>query len=348
MSIKSALSTKSMRYTPKLNRNVSWALEEHFDLSPVCSLSSAASSGVKYQSPVHVSAPTPTLPTFHVSADYEAKNTFIHFAAVAFPAMGTTKSAPNPLSRDRLWTLDDCSSEGSSPANDTSHEDAALLEPPVGRTTSLASYGLGETPRPLMLQQRSTFSHFEEESAPSMTPIRTDSDIFFLSTFNETSWMHHTGDGEMSPAPSFAGSDYSCSSADSPIFFGRTLTGASCFEAEDEVDVILWRGQGLDRHEFAPPGEVTGQSCVRLSTTALACRSSGVPNLGAQLHAQGRCVPCLMQSRWNAGKCKEECKFGLMCNRCHEPHCEEELQRIQNQMKKARKNRGGKCPNRVF
>eukprot|EP00932_Pfiesteria_piscicida_P002788 SRR837773.12710.p3 GENE.SRR837773.12710~~SRR837773.12710.p3 ORF type:complete len:145 (-),score=45.02 SRR837773.12710:32-421(-) len=63
-------------------------------------------------------------------------------------------------------------------------------------------------------------------------------------------------------------------------------------------------------------------------------------SLGAEGHANGQCIPCLMQVRWRAGRCKEPCRFGNLCGRCHEPHTEEELQRVQARMRKEKKKNG--------
>merc|ERR1719373_1495076 len=107
---------------------------------------------------------------------------------------------------------------------------------------------------------------------------------------------------------------------------------------------------------FAPPpplaapmraGMPTGESidqvaageAVRPSHAATGLRV-GMPSLGSEGHCAGQCIPCLMQVRWQAGKCAEPCRFGALCGRCHEPHTEEELQKIQAKMRK-QKRKGG-------
>mmetsp|Transcript_64235 Transcript_64235/g.139593 ORF Transcript_64235/g.139593 Transcript_64235/m.139593 type:complete len:210 (+) Transcript_64235:132-761(+) len=77
----------------------------------------------------------------------------------------------------------------------------------------------------------------------------------------------------------------------------------------------------------------SGQSHAAAATTALA-------SIGAEGHRTGQCIPCLMQVRWMAGKCREPCRFGCDCGRCHEPHTEEELQKIQAKMRREKKRHG--------
>jgi hypothetical protein len=66
----------------------------------------------------------------------------------------------------------------------------------------------------------------------------------------------------------------------------------------------------------------------------------GMASLGSEGHCTGQCIPCLMQVRWQAGRCAEPCKFGVECGRCHEAHTEEELQKIQAKMRKQKKKHG--------
>jgi len=70
------------------------------------------------------------------------------------------------------------------------------------------------------------------------------------------------------------------------------------------------------------------------------CQRAGTASLGSEGHCTGQCVPCLMQVRWQAGKCVEPCKFGALCGRCHEAHTEQELQKIQARMRKQKKKHG--------
>jgi len=87
------------------------------------------------------------------------------------------------------------------------------------------------------------------------------------------------------------------------------------------------------------PASQAAQGSVELSTV-MTCQKACVPSLGSEGHCTGQCIPCLMQVRWQAGKCAEACKFGSLCGRCHEPHTEEELQRIQARMRKQKKKHG--------
>mmetsp|Transcript_3837 Transcript_3837/g.8993 ORF Transcript_3837/g.8993 Transcript_3837/m.8993 type:complete len:220 (-) Transcript_3837:345-1004(-) len=67
---------------------------------------------------------------------------------------------------------------------------------------------------------------------------------------------------------------------------------------------------------------------------------SALSSIGAEGHRIGQCIPCLMQVRWMVGKCREPCRFGSNCGRCHEPHTEEELQKIQAKMRREKKRHG--------
>jgi len=84
-----------------------------------------------------------------------------------------------------------------------------------------------------------------------------------------------------------------------------------------------------------PAGEVAPQP-----SEVAACQRAGTASLGSEGHCAGQCIPCLMQVRWQAGKCVEPCKFGALCGRCHEAHTEEELQKIQARMRKQKKKHG--------
>jgi len=81
------------------------------------------------------------------------------------------------------------------------------------------------------------------------------------------------------------------------------------------------------------------EDAVQLGEVA-ACQQAGTASLGSEGHCAGQCIPCLMQVRWQAGKCVEPCRFGALCGRCHEAHTEEELQKIQARMRKQKKKHG--------
>mmetsp|Transcript_53731 Transcript_53731/g.155002 ORF Transcript_53731/g.155002 Transcript_53731/m.155002 type:complete len:269 (+) Transcript_53731:95-901(+) len=85
---------------------------------------------------------------------------------------------------------------------------------------------------------------------------------------------------------------------------------------------------------------VVGGAPAEGSPPTSPCSTACAASLGSEGHAEGQCIPCLMQVRWRAGKNTEPCRFGEMCGRCHEPHTEEELHRVQARMRKL-KRRGG-------
>lgn len=184
-----------------------------------------------------------------------------------------------------------------------------------------------ELPTPVNVQQKYGFVHFDEGcQTPGVMKTRTmpaqvrraglgDSDDSSGSEYETDS---ASSDGSWHSADSAAGTDF--------------LVCEPC---------VIWKGEGLDRNAFLPQEEMDGQDRMRLSSL-LACKlpDGRQANLGARVHALGRCVPCLMQCRFTSGRCKEPCRFGLLCNRCHEPHSEEELQKIQAQMRRLRKHKG--------
>mmetsp|Transcript_53733 Transcript_53733/g.155011 ORF Transcript_53733/g.155011 Transcript_53733/m.155011 type:complete len:289 (+) Transcript_53733:61-927(+) len=137
--------------------------------------------------------------------------------------------------------------------------------------------------------------------------------------------------------------------AESPSLMGpppaRSAPGQTAFlggsAAEDVSDgpPVLTGGSpsGLGLRDAATV-EWHGPVVPPLPAPAAAARCCA--SLGSEGHRDGRCIPCLMQVRWGAGKLSEPCRFGELCGRCHEAHTEEELQRVQAAMRKL-KRRGG-------
>mmetsp|Transcript_53734 Transcript_53734/g.155016 ORF Transcript_53734/g.155016 Transcript_53734/m.155016 type:complete len:291 (+) Transcript_53734:59-931(+) len=137
--------------------------------------------------------------------------------------------------------------------------------------------------------------------------------------------------------------------AESPSLMGpppaRSAPGQTAFlggsAAEDVSDgpPVLTGGSpsGLGLRDVVS-AELQGPMAPPPPVPAAAARCCA--SLGSEGHRDGRCIPCLMQVRWGAGKLSEPCRFGELCGRCHEAHTEEELQRVQAAMRKL-KRRGG-------
>lgn len=79
---------------------------------------------------------------------------------------------------------------------------------------------------------------------------------------------------------------------------------------------------------------------ARASPGAADPEAAACASLGSEGHAEGQCIPCLMQVRWLAGKNSAPCRFGELCGRCHEAHTEEELHRVQAMMRKLKRRAG--------
>lgn len=185
---------------------------------------------------------------------------------------------------------------------------------------------LQQLPSPVHIQTKHGFIHYDDSETPLGTSVGHALTAPPLLCTAGTSSDEYTDDsGEESDASS---------------------RGSWCSDASEAsagtAQVVVWRGMGLDRNSFLPQEEMAGQEAMRFSTLLQCRRVDGqLYNIGAQLHDEGRCVPCLMQCRFVGNRCAEPCRFGLLCNRCHEPHTEEELQKIQAQMRRLRKSKGG-------
>lgn len=179
-----------------------------------------------------------------------------------------------------------------------------------------------QMPSPVHVQTKHGFVHFDEDGkTPLVGHSLTMPAAVMAGRADEESGSEYTDETDSSE--------------------GEYDDGESNISTEDaDAELVVWRGIGLDRNSFLPQDEMEGQDAMRLSTL-LCCRKADgqLANLGARMHALGRCVPCLMQCRFVGGRCKEPCRFGLLCNRCHEPHSEEELQKIQTQMRRLRKQK---------
>lgn len=229
------------------------------------------------------------------------KNTFIHFGAgEASPAVAKIRTTP------------------------------VAPMPRLEAQEPLPQVEVSQRRSPMVVPQKNTFIHFDSaQGSPAVAKIKTSPEVSLWGFAPD-----HADDGGASPAGSLS-SRSSWHSADGPGFAHPAAESDT-----DDVEILAWKGLGLDRCLFLPQQERgAGEDPLRLSRL-LACRKAGLKNLGAQLHVRGRCVPCLMQCRWTAGRCQEPCRFGLLCNRCHEPHAEEELQRVQVQMRRLRKHSG--------
>eukprot|EP00443_Scrippsiella_acuminata_P048913 CAMPEP_0115190312 /NCGR_PEP_ID=MMETSP0270-20121206/11961_1 /TAXON_ID=71861 /ORGANISM="Scrippsiella trochoidea, Strain CCMP3099" /LENGTH=823 /DNA_ID=CAMNT_0002603521 /DNA_START=87 /DNA_END=2558 /DNA_ORIENTATION=+ len=81
---------------------------------------------------------------------------------------------------------------------------------------------------------------------------------------------------------------------------------------------------------------------VKLSRT-LELKGQGMTSIGAVAHKQGRCCPCLMQTRYRRDKngSGEPCRLGLLCSRCHEDHNMKDFSAAQRDLR--RRNRTEKA-----
>mmetsp|Transcript_74005 Transcript_74005/g.154297 ORF Transcript_74005/g.154297 Transcript_74005/m.154297 type:complete len:227 (-) Transcript_74005:371-1051(-) len=93
--------------------------------------------------------------------------------------------------------------------------------------------------------------------------------------------------------------------------------------------------------QLASSSDAASDSSASGSTSCSLCAAADAPaSIGAEGHRIGQCIPCLMQVRWMAGKCLEPCRFGSQCGRCHEPHTQEDLQKVQAKMRREKKRHG--------
>lgn len=202
---------------------------------------------------------------------------------------------------------------------------------------------LSELPPRLTVPAKNTFVHFDPENSPVMGALKTAPAVLGQDDVIIVDHTEEAGDTEeprelceepcgATLSPSSCGS---WGSADSPLAPGAGSSPSSP-GGSSSTTFALWRGDGLDRVEVLPKDDVSGQDAVRLSSV-LACKSQALASVGAQAHGAGRCVPCLMQVRWNTRRCGAPCRFGILCNRCHEPHTMDELERAQAQMRKQRR-----------
>merc|ERR1719436_1575609 len=85
-----------------------------------------------------------------------------------------------------------------------------------------------------------------------------------------------------------------------------------------------------------------GIATVEPSMAAPPARA-GSASIGSEGHCSGQCIPCLMQVKYQAGKCAAPCKFGAQCGRCHEEHTKEDLQKVQAKMRQQKKKHGAQA-----
>merc|ERR1711870_157434 len=81
-------------------------------------------------------------------------------------------------------------------------------------------------------------------------------------------------------------------------------------------------------------------AAVKLSETS-ALSSQGLHSMGALMHDQGRCCPCLMLTLHKTGVSfkREPCRFGLLCGRCHEDHDTKDIRELRAECRR-RSRRG--------
>jgi len=113
------------------------------------------------------------------------------------------------------------------------------------------------------------------------------------------------------------------------------------------IEAAMLLSTGAVANRFNPKltmaNEAKGTDTVKLSDT-LALRQQGLKSLGSIGHAQGWCMPCLMES-WHykdGPEVARPCKMGALCYRCHEQHTEEEvrdIRRLRRQEQRRASNR---------
>lgn len=253
------------------------------------------------------------------------KNTFVHFDE--WTDSGSPMAAATATAPCQLWFESPERNHPSSGSRSTCEVTPARTATP----TEVARLPLTTQQWP----QKNGFVHFDDSSPLFVNASKTGPPLL------QSSWddkevlvgvPNFRKFGEQCEDGSVVSSTTSCGSADSSLSDDVGPGGV-------EDIVIVSRGEALNRGGFSmQEEEATVAHACRLSEL-LACQRQSLPGLGSQLHSRGCCVPCLMQARFHAGKASEPCRFGALCNRCHEPHQEEELQRIQQQMRRVCKNR---------
>lgn len=184
------------------------------------------------------------------------------------------------------------------------------------------------------VQQKNTFVHFDEPKSPTAPPTNSapGNTVFLGSSSGPPPQVLYAAtptanltDGNVAKFPSSVMRGNSS---------GYITSVPSMPSVSENTQIILTKDTAtLDRMDAAAGDQVA------LGEVAAVVKS-GLASLGSEGHASGQCIPCLMQVRWQAGKCAEPCRFGALCGRCHEPHTEEELQRIQAKMRKLKKKGG--------
>lgn len=182
-----------------------------------------------------------------------------------------------------------------------------------GNTVSIAAVPAAALGTPVALQEKNTFVHFAEAAAGPPTKSAPCRAAFTGAASSD----------DESPPPLLTGGSPS----------GLGLRDMAALGSDDDSD--------------APPPVLTGGSPSGLGLRDEASIALPPPapqrccaSLGSEGHAHGQCIPCLMQVRWQAGRCAEPCRFAELCGRCHEAHTEEELHRVQAAMRRL-KRRGG-------
>jgi len=104
-------------------------------------------------------------------------------------------------------------------------------------------------------------------------------------------------------------------------------------------DQVVVAHAPLNRNQMHAPSSAAATDAVPLSKV-MEGKRCGHKSVGSSGHSIGQCIPCLMEVRYQAGKCPEPCRYELLCGRCHEAHTEEELQKIQAKMRKLKKKGG--------
>lgn len=174
-----------------------------------------------------------------------------------------------------------------------------------------------------VLPEKNTFIHFGEPDSLALPPVNSAPGTMLDRSFRMK-----------------AGTLEEAAAADSSrSFVSSVKSSVASLPSAGPGDQVVVAHAALDRASVQGPASLAAEGAVQLSHV-VTCQRAGMPSLGSEGHCTGQCIPCLMQVRWQAGKCAEPCKFGALCGRCHEPHTEEELQKIQAKMRKQKRRHG--------
>jgi hypothetical protein len=107
---------------------------------------------------------------------------------------------------------------------------------------------------------------------------------------------------------------------------------SECDQAEKDADAEIWLA--------AMPIQRSEEELFLRSVGLSNALEHGISSVGSRFHAQGTCIPCIINF-WVLQKKpddpeRSECKNGRFCSRCHEPHSNKDLRVVWRQRKRQR------------